>query len=87
MFITQYTLRIAPPIFLLRVQRASLPSLINTESHFISTLILHPSKINIRALSYISPKLWNSLQLYIRSIKSHKTSMKYIQQFISGDNL
>ena len=63
------------------------PSLRNHESHFLSIPILHSSKMNTRVLSYIGPKLWNSLPPYIRSIKSHKTFMKYIQQFISGGNL
>ena len=53
----------------------------------ISTPILSPSKMNTRALSYIGPKLWNSLPPYIRSIKSYKIFMKYIQQLISGGNL
>ena len=69
------------------VQRAPLPSLRNHASHLLSTPILRPSKMNTRALSYIGPKLWNSLPPYIRSIKSHKTFMKYIQQLISGGNL
>ena len=61
----------------------SLQSLRNYASHLLSTTFLHPSKNNTRALSYIGPKLWNSLPPYIRSIKSHKTFMK----FISGGNL
>ena len=69
------------------VQRAPLPSLRNHASHLLSTPILRTSKMNTRALSYIGPKLWNSLPPYIRSIKSHKTFMKYIQQLISGGNL
>ena len=69
------------------VQRDPLPSLRNHASHLLSTPILRPSKMNTRALSYIGPKLWNSLPPYIRSIKSHKTFMKYIQQLISGGNL
>ena len=69
------------------VQRSSLPYLGNDASHLLSTPILHPTKMNTRALSYISPKLWNSLPPYIRSIKLYKTFMKYIQQFISGGNL
>ena len=69
------------------VKRAPLPSLRNHASHLLSTPILRPSKINTRALSYIGPKLWNSLPPYIRSIKSHKTFMKYIQQLISVGNL
>ena len=69
------------------VQRAPLPSFRNHASHLLSTPILRPSKMNTRALSYIGPKLWNSLPPYIRSIKSHKTFMKYIQQLISGGNL
>ena len=36
--------------------------------------ILRPSIMNTRALSYIGPKLWNSLLPYIRSIKSHTNS-------------
>ena len=42
------------------LQRSSLPSLRNHASHLLSATILHPSKINTRALSYIGPKLWNS---------------------------
>ena len=69
------------------IQRSSFPSLRNHESHFLSTPIHHPSKMNTRALSYIGPKLWNSHPPYIRSIKSHNTFMKYIQKFIAGGNL
>ena len=69
------------------VQIYSLPSLRNHASHFLSTPILHPSKMNTRALSYIGSKLLNSLPPYIRSIKSHKTFMNCIQQLISGANL
>ena len=61
------------------VQISSLPSLRNHAFHLLSTPILHPSKINTLALSYIGPKLWNSFPPYIRSTKSHKTFMKYIQ--------
>ena len=61
------------------VKISSLPSLRNHASHLLSTAILRPSKMNTWALSYIGPKLWNSLPPYIRSIKSHKTFMKYIQ--------
>ena len=46
------------------IQRSSLPSLRNHESHFLSTPFLHPSKMNTRELSYIGPKLWNSLPPY-----------------------
>ena len=45
------------------VQRAPLPSLRNHASHLLSTPILRPSKMNTRALSYIGPKLWNSLPI------------------------
>ena len=69
------------------VQRTSLSYLRNHAYHLISTPILRPSKMNNRALSYIGPKLWNSLPPYIRSIKSYKTFMKYIKQLISGGNL
>ena len=69
------------------VQRSSIPSLRNHASHILSTPILHPSKMNTRALRYIGPKLWNSPPPYIRSIKSHKTFTKYIQQFIIPGNL
>ena len=69
------------------VQRSSLPSLRHHASHLLFTPILNPSKMNTRALSYIGPKLWNSFPPYIRSIKLHKTFMKYIQQFIPGGNL
>ena len=69
------------------VQRSSLPSLRNHASHLLSTSNLRPSKMNTRALSYIVPNLWNSLPPYIRSIKSYKTFMKYIQQLISGGNM
>ena len=67
------------------VQKSSLPSLRNHTSHILSTPILRPS--NTRALSYIGPKLWNSFPYYIRSIKSHKIFMRYIQKCISGGNL
>ena len=69
------------------VQRSSFPSLRKYASHLPSTPIIRPSKLNTRELTYIGPKLWNSLLHYIRSIKSHKTFMKYIQQFISSCNL
>ena len=69
------------------VQRAYLPSLRNYESHILSTPILHPSLMNTQSLSYIGSNLWNLLPPYIRSIKSHKTFMKYIQQLISGGNM
>ena len=69
---------------------SSLPSLSNHASHLLSTPIIRPSKMYNRALSYnvhIAYKLWNSLPAYFKSIKSHKTFMKYIQQLISGGNL
>ena len=69
------------------VQSTSLSSLRNHAYHLLSTPILRPSKIITRVLSYIGPKIWNLLPPYIRSIKSHKTFMQYIQQLISGDNL
>ena len=69
------------------VQRSSLLSLRNNSYHFLSTPILRPSKIKTRALSYIGPKILNSRPPYIRSIKSHKTLKKCIQQLISGGNL
>ena len=69
------------------VQRSTLPSLRNHASHLLSTLILLPSKMNTRVLSYIGPKLWNPLPPYIISMTSHTTFMKYIQQCISGGNL
>ena len=68
------------------VQISSLPYLRNHSSHLLSP-ILRPSEINTRALSYIGPKLWNSLPPYIRSIISHNIFMKYIQKLISGINL
>ena len=55
LFIPRYTLRIAPPIFL---STKIFPLL---ETHILSTPILRPSKMNTRALSYIGPKLCNSL--------------------------
>ena len=55
LFISRYTLRIAPPISL---STKIFPLL---ETHILSTPILRPSKMNIRALSYIGPKLCNSL--------------------------
>ena len=69
------------------VQRTFLPLLRNNAYYLLYTPILRPSKMNTRALSYIGPMLWNSLPPYIRSTKSHKTFMKYIQQLISGGNL
>ena len=62
------------------VQRYSLSSLRNHASHLLSTLILRPSKMNTRSLSYIGHNLWNSLPPYIRSIKSHKKINNCIQQ-------
>ena len=38
------------------VQRSPFPSLSNHASHLLSNPILHPSKMNTRALSYIGPK-------------------------------
>ena len=63
--------------------RSSFLSLRKYVSHLLSTPTICPSKMNARALSYIGPKLWNSLPPYIRSIKSYTTFMKYIQQLIS----
>ena len=48
------------------VQRSSLPSVRNHPSHLLSTSIVH-QKMNNPALSYIGPKLCNSLPPYIRS--------------------
>ena len=53
------------------------------------TPIIGISTINTRDMSYIGPieayNLWNSLSPYIRSIKSHQTFNKYIQQLIIYD--